>query len=230
MVTSDWPSLTNGSPPFCIWTWLIDKSTPVSLAEEPYSIRIVVFAGGLGGGLPAWAVQLASITKINGEVSRLYNSKSEVPTNSMLSPAAISPENSKESKLLSSWIIVYLKLTVASLLDETQALPDQSPEIFELTSNDPVLHLPISLKTPCWSCSFEATTTDSTFEPEGESIDKRPSGSPDMYNGTEAKVSPWAPLPKNNNKNANDRNIPIFFIFITLIFDAVIPNLVAYIM
>ena len=33
-------------------------------------------------------------------------------------------------------------------------------------------------------------TTDSTFEPDGDSIDRRPSGSPDIYNGTEAKVSP----------------------------------------
>ena len=61
-------------------------------------------------------------------------------------------------------------------------------------------------------------------------MDRTPSGSPDIYNGTEAKVSPSTLLTKNNNKNANDRNNPIFFIFITLIFDAVIPNLIAYIM
>ena len=104
------------------------------------------------------------------------------------------------------------------------------PEISESISNEPVLHLPISLKTPCWSCSLEAITTDSTFEPDGESIDKVPSGSPEIYIGTEAKVSPSALLAKNNSKNAHDRNNPIFFIFVTLIFDAVVPNLIAYIM
>ena len=72
------------------------------LADDPYSIRIVVFAGGLGGGLPAWAVQLASTSNVSGEVSILDKSKSEVPTNSILSPAAISPENSNESRLLPS--------------------------------------------------------------------------------------------------------------------------------
>ena len=208
----------------------MDKSTPVFLDEEPYSIRIVVFAGGVGGGVPAWAVQLASTSKVIGEVSRLVKSKSEEPVISIVSPAATSSENSKASKLFPSCTIVYLRLTVASLLDETQAFPDQSPEILESISNEPVLHLPISLKTPCWSCSLEAITTDSTFEPDGESIDKVPSGSPEIYKGTEAKVSPSALLAKNNSKNAHDRNNPIFFIFVTLIFDAVVPNLIAYIM
>ena len=129
-----------------------------------------------------------------------------------MSPAAITSENSKAPKLLLSCKIVYLKLTVASLFDETQAFPDQSPERLELISSEPVLHLPISLKTPCWSCSFEAIVTDSTLDPDGSSIDKVPSGSPEIYNGTGEKVSPSDPLAKNNKK-ANDRNNPIFFIF-----------------
>ena len=119
------------------------------LDEEPYSIRIVVFAGGVGGGVPAWAVQLASTSKVKGDLSIFVNSKSEEPVSSIVSPAATSPENSNESKLFSSCIIVYLMLIVASLFDETQAFPDQSPEMFELTSKEPVLHRPISLKTPC---------------------------------------------------------------------------------
>ena len=90
-------------------------------------MRMVVFAGGVGGGVPAWAVQLASTSNVSGDVSKLVNSKSEEPTSSIVSPAATSSENSKESKLVSSWIIVYLMFTVASLLAETHALPDQSP-------------------------------------------------------------------------------------------------------
>ena len=170
--------MTNGSPPFRICTWLIDKPTPVSLDEEPYSITIVVLAGGVGGGVPAWAVQLASTSKVSGEVSRLVSSKSEEPVTSMVSPATTISENSNESKLFPSCNTVYLKLTVASLFDDTQAFADQSPDIFESMSKVLVVHCPISLKTPCWSCSLDAITTVSTLEPDGESIDRIPSGSP----------------------------------------------------
>ena len=71
----------------------------MALDEEPYSIRIVVFAGGVGGGVPAWAFQLASTNKVIGDVPRLAKSKSEKPVISIESPAAIFSENSNESKL-----------------------------------------------------------------------------------------------------------------------------------
>ena len=60
-------------------------------------------------------------------------------------------------------------------------------------------------------------------------MDNEPSDSPVMNNGTEAKFSPSASPTKNKSKKATDRHKPIFFIF-QLIFDAVIPNLIAYVM
>ena len=73
----------------------------------------------------------------------------EEPVISIVSPAATTSVNSNAAKLLSFCIMVYLILTVASLFEETQVFPDQSPDRFEFTSSEPVLHLPISLKTPC---------------------------------------------------------------------------------
>ena len=55
-------------------------------------------------------------------------------------------------------------------------------------------------------------TTDSTFEPDGGLIDKIPSGSPEIYSGTEAKVSPSVLPAKDNSKKANDRKNTIFLI------------------
>ena len=45
-------------------------------------------------------------------------------------------------------------------------------------------------------------------------MDKSPSGSPEMYKGTEANVSPSTLLDRNNSKIASDSNIPILFIFL----------------
>tara|TARA_B100001996_G_C18238921_1_gene430598 strand:- start:331 stop:492 length:162 start_codon:yes stop_codon:yes gene_type:complete len=49
-------------------------------------------------------------------------------------------------------------------------------------------------------------------ELEGELIDNTPSGSPEIYKGTEAKVSPSTLLDNTRKKKASDRKKPIFFI------------------
>ena len=91
----------------------------------------MVFSGGVGGVEPGWAVQLLSINKVKGESSISVNEKSLSPLKATTSPELTLPSNSNKSKLTSSCISVYLNVTIASLFDDTQAFPIQSPEIFD---------------------------------------------------------------------------------------------------
>ena len=72
------------------------------------------------------------------------NENSLEPDNCAVSPLFTSPENSNSSKLLSFCNIVYLIVTVASRLDETQALPDHSPEILDSANKEVVVQRPTS--------------------------------------------------------------------------------------